>query len=118
MTLAPPEKRRNQRMRAASGLLGVERRTGRSVRVRDFNIEAVAIESSQRILANEPIEIELQHHDQTFVIHGVSVRSDRVLAKSDSGPWLTAIEVRWNSPHERAQFEAFLWAIPRSPRQG
>jgi len=46
------------------------------------------------------------------------VRSDRVLAKSDSGPWLTAIEVRWNSPHERAQFEAFLWAIPRSPRQG
>jgi hypothetical protein len=103
-------------MRAASGLIGVERRTGRSVRVRDFSVKAVAIESSECIIANEAIEIELQHHDQTFVIQGVTVRSDRV-AKGDSETWLTAIAVRWNSPQARAQFEAFLWSIPRSPRQ-
>ena len=104
-------------MRAGSGLVGIERKTGQTVRVRDFSTKAIAIESGERILSNQSIELELQHADQTFVIHGVSVRSDRALSNG-KGCWLTAVEVRWASPHERSQFETFLWSAPRAQGQG
>lgn len=88
------------------------------ITLRDFNLKAVAIESRNRILANKPVELELQHEGNSLVIHGMPIRSDRIVGRSGNATWLTAVEVRWSTPQERSQFEAFLWAVPRSSRQG
>jgi hypothetical protein len=99
------------------GLQGRELASGVLVKVRDFSTKAMAIESSERLKANQPMEIELHHDNATFTIHGVPVRSDRVMAASGA-VFLTAVEVRWTTPQERSQFENFLWSVPRAQRQG
>lgn len=98
-------------------LSGIERLSGTPITVRDFSTKALAILSGVPIVANQPVEIELEHGEQTFVIRGVPVRSDRVISRARA-VWLTAVDVRWSSPQERSEFESLLWIVPRPTRRG
>lgn len=118
MKTGTPNRRRHQRIRAALSFTGVERHSGQPVTLRDFSVKALAIESGERILPNETVEIELSHAGQTLVVTGTPVRSDRVLSASGRGVWLTPIAVQCNTPQERARFEVLVGTIPKSPRQG
>jgi hypothetical protein len=71
---AKRNKRRTQRYRSAIGLKGIERGFGLDVRIRDFSIEALAVETAAQHAVGQPLELEFRFGDQALVLRGTARR--------------------------------------------
>ena len=96
---------------------GTEWVSGAAVQIRDFSSESIAVESTIQVTVGKPVVLELPMSDQTFSLHGVVVRTDRLPALGRTGPnYLLVVELAWHTVPERLQIAGFLNAIRRSNR--
>jgi hypothetical protein len=109
-------KRRSQRFRAATGLKGTEWVSGAAIQIRDFSSESIAVESTIQVTVGKPVVLELPMADQTFSLHGIVVRTDRLPAVGTGPNYLLVVELAWHTVPERLQIAGFLSAIRRSNR--
>ena len=111
-----PNKRRSQRFRAAIGLKGTEWVSGAAVQIRDFSSESIAVESTIQVTVGKPVVLEFPMADQTFSLHGIVVRTDRLPAVGTGPNYLLVVELAWHTVPERMQIAGFLNAVRRSNR--
>jgi len=109
-------KRRSQRFRAATGLKGTEWVSGAAIQIRDFSSESIAVESTIQVTVGKPVVLELPMADQTFSLHGIVLRTDRLPAMGTGPNYLLVVELAWHTVPERLQIAGFLNAIRRSNR--
>ena len=113
---AKRNKRRTQRYRSAIGLNGIERGFGLDVRIRDFSLEALAVETAAQHVVGQPLDLEFRFGEQTLILRGTVIRTDRLPAVEGVQQYLTVVQLAWHTPPERVELAGFLSLIRKSVR--